>query len=326
MTYIPRQDEGPAGMERAADALQYIDPHDREIWLRMGMALKSEFGEVGFAIWDDWSQTAHNYNQHDAMSVWRGIKPGGGVGIGSLFHLARENGWRDDVAYTAETMTPEKVEERRQARIKATAEAEEQIKQEQARAAKWAIEIWHRAEPVTGNPYLDRKQVSPTSTLRKLDAKVISEIIGYPLKSKGEPLTDDVLVVPMRRAGSCALASLEFIDGTGRKTALAGRGTKSGAYWATERLDSPDMLLVGEGVATVLSASQAAQLPGVAALSCGNLKPVAVAMRELYPVAKIILLADLGKQTGEPDQHAVKAAQAVGGYLAVPNFSKGVQA
>lgn len=322
MTYIPRQDDGPAAMERAKDALQYIDPHNREIWLRMGMALKSEFGEAGFAIWDDWSQTANNYNQHDAMSVWRGIKSGGGVGIGSLFHLARENGWRDDVAYTAETMTPEKVEERRQARIKATAEAEEQIRQEQVRAAKWAVEIWHRAEPVTGNPYLDRKQVSPTSTLRKLDAKVIKEIIGYPLKSKDEPLTDDVLVVPMRRVGSCALSSLEFIDGTGRKTALAGRGTKSGAYWATERLDCPDMLLVGEGVATVLSASQAAHLPGVAALSCGNLKSVALAMREQYPNAKIIMLADLDNQTGQADQHAIDAAAAVDGYVAVPDFGQ----
>ena len=123
MTYIPRQDDGPAAMERAKDALQFIDAHDRETWVLMAMALKSEFGEAGFAIWNEWSQSAENYNQHDAMIVWNGIKAGGGVGIGSLYHLAMENGWRDDVTYTAETMTPEQVEQRRQARMQAAAQA-----------------------------------------------------------------------------------------------------------------------------------------------------------------------------------------------------------
>lgn len=322
MTYIPRQDDGPAAMERAADALEYIDAHDRENWLRMGMALKSEFNDAGFSIWDDWSRSAENYSQNDAMIVWRGIKSGGGVGIGSLFHLARENGWRDDVTYTAATMTPEQIEQRRQARMQATAQAEAEIQQEQAQAAKWAATIWQQAQPVQSNPYLERKQVSPTSTLRQIDVAIVNEFIGYRLKSKGEELEGDVLVVPMRKAGSTGLCSLEFIDGTGRKTALAGRGTKSGAYWATERLDSPAILLAGEGVATVLSASQDAQLPGVAALSCGNLKSVAVAMREQYPNAKIIMLADLDKQTGEPDQHAIDAAAAVDGYVAVPDFGQ----
>lgn len=326
MTYIPRQDDGPAAMERAADALEYIDAHDRETWLRMGMALKSEFNDAGFAIWDDWSRSAENYSQHDAMIVWRGIKPGGGVGIGSLFHLAREDGWRDDVTYSAATMTPEQIEQRRQARVQATAQAEAEIQQEQVQAAKWAVEIWHRAEPVQVNPYLERKQVSPTATLRQIDVSIVNEIIGYRLKSRGEELEGDVLVVPMRKAGSTGLCSLEFIDDTGRKTALAGRGTKSGAYWATERFDSPAILLVGEGVATVLSASQDAQLPAVAALSCGNLKSVAVAMREMHPDAKIIMLADLDRRTGQADQHAIDAAKAVSGFLAVPDFSMGGQA
>lgn len=322
MTYIPRQDDGPAAMERAADALEYVAAHDREIWLRMGMALKSEFNDAGFSIWDDWSRSAENYSQHDAMIVWRGIKSGGGVGVGSLFHLARENGWRDDVTYSAATMTPEQIEQRRQARLQATAQAEAEIQAEQAQAAKWAAQVWQQAEPVQVNPYLERKQVSPTSTLRQIDVSIVNEIIGYRLKSRDDELEGDVLVVPMRKAGSTGLCSLEFIDGTGRKTALAGRGTKSGAYWATERFDSPAILLVGEGVATVLSASQDAQLPAVAALSCGNLKSVAVAMREQYPNAKIIMLADLDKQTGQADQHAIDAAAAVDGYVAVPDFGQ----
>ncbi|NLW80726.1 MAG: AAA family ATPase, partial [Desulfovibrionales bacterium] len=78
-------------------------------------------------------------------------------------------------------------------------------------------------------------------------------------------------------------------------------------------------------MATVLSASQAAQLPGVAALSCGNLKSVAADMRELYPTAKIIILADLKKDIGTPDENAVEAAKLVNGCLAVPDFGPGRQ-
>jgi RecA-family ATPase len=42
-------------------------------------------------------------------------------------------------------------------------------------------------------------------------------------------------------------------------------------------------------------------------------------MRERYPAAALVILADL-KATGEPDPKAAEAAQAVGGRLAVPDF------
>ncbi|MCX8086727.1 MAG: DUF3987 domain-containing protein [Rhodocyclaceae bacterium] len=80
---------------------------------------------------------------------------------------------------------------------------------------------------------------------------------------------------------------------------------------------------MGEGMATVLSASQATGHPGIAALSSGNLPAVAKAMRERYPAAALVILADLVKATGEPDPHAIEAARAVGGRLAVPGFGKG---
>lgn len=59
-------------------ALFSIPAHDRDTWLRMGMAVKSELDEDGFALWDDWSRTADNYNAKDAKTVWRSIKPNGG--------------------------------------------------------------------------------------------------------------------------------------------------------------------------------------------------------------------------------------------------------
>jgi putative DNA primase/helicase len=144
------------------------------------------------------------------------------------------------------------------------------------------------------------------ATLREIDAGAAAAILGYAPKSGGDLLTGRLLVVPVKQGDR--LSTLELIDGDGRKAALAGRGTKAGGYWATERLPDGDgdglTLLIGEGVATVLSAKEATGHPAIAALSSGNLPAVAKAMRERYPAAALVILADLVKATGEPDPHA----------------------
>lgn len=81
---------------RITDALGHIPADDCDTWLRVGMAIKAELGDTGFAIWDNWSRTADNYVKRDAIDVWRSIRPGGGIGIGTLFHLARRHGHLSD--------------------------------------------------------------------------------------------------------------------------------------------------------------------------------------------------------------------------------------
>ena len=73
-------------------ALNAIPADDRETWIKIGMAIKSGLGAEGFSFWDDWSQSAGNYSERAARDVWRSIKDGN-VRIGTLFHLAKENGW-----------------------------------------------------------------------------------------------------------------------------------------------------------------------------------------------------------------------------------------
>ena len=78
--------------ENIVNALAFVPPSSRDIWLKMGMAVKSETGDAGFAIWDQWSQGADNYNYKDSQSVWKSFKSGG-VSIGSLIHEAKQNGF-----------------------------------------------------------------------------------------------------------------------------------------------------------------------------------------------------------------------------------------
>jgi putative DNA primase/helicase len=206
-------------------------------------------------------------------------------------------------------------------------EAERQARDaEEARrhteAASRAAALWQSAQPATDDhPYLDRKKVSAVASLREIHATAAAEILGYAPNSRGEPLTGRLLVVPVKVGDK--LSSIEFIDEAGRKSALYS-GAKAGGYWASQALLDGDgaglTVLIGEGVATVLSAREATGYPAVAALSSGNLSSVAKAMRDRYPAAVLVILADLLKDTGLPDPHAIQAAASVGGVAVAPDF------
>lgn len=308
-------------IDRIREALQFIDASDRETWLRMGMAIKSELADTGFDVWEAWSLQADSFNGKDARDVWKSIRAGGELTIGTLFYEAKANGWRDDGGH--QMPTPEELAERRRIAAERAAKEKAEIARERADTAKKATAILKAAtEAKADHPYLSRKQVSPVATLREIDAGAAAAILGYVPKSGGNALAGRLLVVPVKQGDG--ISTLELIDGDKRKAALAGRGSKVGGYWATERLPDGNggglALQIGEGVATVLSASAATGKPGIAALSSGNLPAVAKAMRERYPEAVIVILADLVKATGEPDPHAIEAAKVGAGRTAIPDF------
>lgn len=305
-------------MDRTRDAVSYVPPDSRETWLNMGMAIKSALGDSGFEIWDAWSQQAPSYDASDARDVWKSIRASGKVTAGTLFYEAKANGWRDDGTYR--NPTPEEQAERKRNAEERTRLEQAEIDRQRADTAAKAAAIWNSAtEAQADHPYLERKQVSPVASLREIEAGAAAAILGYAPKAGGELLARRLLVVPVKQGDR--LSTLELIDGDKRKAALAGRGSKARGYWAAQPLaGAVDTLLIGEGVATVLSATEASGHPAIAALSSGNLPAVAKAMRERYPEAAIVILADLVKATGEPDPHALEAARLVGGKLAIPDF------
>lgn len=85
---------------RLRDALACLDASDHEVWIQYGMALhawEGESGGDGFTLWDDWSQTAHNYSAKDVRKRWRSFNTSGNargaVSVGSIFHAAKAAGW-----------------------------------------------------------------------------------------------------------------------------------------------------------------------------------------------------------------------------------------
>jgi Primase C terminal 2 (PriCT-2)/RepB DNA-primase from phage plasmid len=80
-------------LERARDALRYIPADDYDTWVTMGMALENRFGEKGRPLWDDWSARSDKYDARDQELKWRSFS-GSGLTIATLFHRARQAGWR----------------------------------------------------------------------------------------------------------------------------------------------------------------------------------------------------------------------------------------
>lgn len=307
-------------LERIREALQFIDPSYRETWLRMGMAIKSELADTGFDLWEAWSLQAESFNPKDARDVWKSIRAGGKLTLGTMFYEAKANGWRDDGTYQKPTL--EELAERRRMATERAAKEEAEIARERADTSKKAAAILKAAtEAKADHPYLTRKRVSPVATLREIDAGAAAAILGYVPKSGGDALAGRLLVVPIKQGDG--ISTLELIDESGCKTALAGRGSKVGGYWATERLpdgDGPEPLQFCEGVATTLSAKEATGAISIATLSAGNMPAVAKIIRKRYPTRPFVFCADLVKATGEPDPHAIEAARSVGGKLAIPDF------
>lgn len=311
----------PASLEKVQSALNFVCPDDRETWVRVGMAIKSELAEEGEWIWHDWSKGAFSYHEADAKAVWRSIKAGGKIGIGTLFHLAKENGWswtRPERRLSAADIAAM----REASRLKAEAVAAEKAAQ-QAKASELASAIRNAAEPATEHPYLARKQVKAHGLCVGV-WDIVNQETGEVRR-----VSDQALLVPIQdRTGR--LWSLQAIMPNGSKLYLAG-GAKAGRFFPIgkpQELNGRKVWVLAEGFATAASIHEAT---GHAVLMCfdsSNLLPVAAAIRERQPDAIILLAADDDRFTARKDgtpynpgvDAATKAAQEVGGLLAVPQF------
>lgn len=119
-------------LETAAEALSFCDYDDRDNWLAIGMALKSEFGEEAYNDFDRWSQQYDKYKSATVLSVWYSFKKSG-ITIGTLIDEALKNGFKFD---------KKEISESDRKRLKSEREKKsEQRKKEQAEADK-KVDAW----------------------------------------------------------------------------------------------------------------------------------------------------------------------------------------
>ena len=286
-----------SSIDRIESALSFIPPQDRAIWVKMGMAVKSQLGEDGFKIWDAWSQQADSYNSKDAKSVWKSIRASGNVTVATLFFEANCHGWNGKDEY--QTPTSVGVEERKSIALEKIVQVEAGEMERHAKAAKQAATIWDVSSPAPDDhPYLQKKGV----------------------RAYGTRLHDDKLVIPLRDLAG-TLHSLQTITPDGDKRFLPD-GRVSGCNYLIGTLDGATKIAVCEGFSTAATIHQATGLPVAVAFNAGNLLAVAESLRENFSDLPMIICGDDDhKRNGNPGlTKAKEAARKAGAFLAVPEF------
>lgn len=92
---LNRHKDAASDYDKAMEALQYINPDaDYDTWLAMGFALHKEFGDRAKQDWMSWSLgRAKETSETDLQAHWKSFGKKEGVGIGTLFHTAKQAGW-----------------------------------------------------------------------------------------------------------------------------------------------------------------------------------------------------------------------------------------
>ncbi len=107
-----------ASWDEIISALSSINPDcSREEWIMCGMAIHANAAaidelEAGFGVWNTWSAKGNKYpGEREILTQWSSFRQDKStrVQIGSLFHLARQNGWVKPMPDAAALFSPTEV-------------------------------------------------------------------------------------------------------------------------------------------------------------------------------------------------------------------------
>lgn len=294
-------------LERALDALHFIPPDlPREEWVKAGMAAHA--AGLDFDAFNDWSAGAGNYDERAARDTWRSFKPGKGVGAGTLFKLAAENGWRND---------GQKGQQRADIDYDAILNRLMHTPKQAAKPARKPApgmspgEVWNRCEAAThAHPYIVKKRTVgvPLDTLRVLPA-------DDPLTIQGERMAGALVVPVIRPDGS--LSSLQLIASPDVAARLKAKG-KPGklnltgcpmddGFFTVGELVPGGLAYIVEGIGAAWSCWQATGDAAVVCFGSSRMATVAAELRQRDASARLVLVPDVGKE-----EQAAKIAQEVG--------------
>lgn len=236
---------------------------------------------------------ASNGNRNDDAGWY--VLHGDGIPAGSFgcWRIGLSQTWRAEVGRKLTSAELEAL-----ARRSAEAERERAVEEalRHAEARERAIALWNAAAPASPkHPYLTAKSVRP-----------------HGVRERGGEL-----LIPMRNGGE--LHSLQRINADGAKRYLSG-GRVKGCYHSIGKPNGT--ICVAEGYATGASVHEATGHAVAVAFDAGNLVSVTHELHAKYPEANLIVCADDDYRTeGNPGlTAATKAARAVGGLVAIPEF------
>src|SRR5450830_1264962 len=258
-------------------ALSFIPPNERDLWLKIGMGIKQEFGEAGFDVFDSWSRSAENYNQDAAKSSWKSFKTGGKIGIGTVLYEAKQRGFNIKESLPAAPISAEQAALLAQERAERLAVDQAEIERKQAAAATMAAKAWDSASNTGQSTYLQKKGIA-SHGLRFAPHR-----------------TGDVLLIPLYDA-SGQLSNIQRVFANGDKRFYTG-GRVSACFHGIGDAGAGSVVLIAEGYATAAALYEATGYAVMVAFSASNKGHVAAITRERYPEKRILICADDDSET-----------------------------
>ncbi|MDN7558129.1 AAA family ATPase [Burkholderia orbicola] len=271
---------------RAREALFALDAGcAREEWVRVAMAAKAAgLPEDDFL---DWSATGANYgSERDARSVWKSVKPDGGIGPGTLFKMAKDAGWNGAPCALVSSHA-----------VTAQPGAQAAPKPHFDVAAAFASYPPASAD----HPYIVAKRGNPAA-LRVVpfdDPQTVAgkSVCGY-------------LVVPAYSLDG-QLRTVQYVPppGQGKKLNAPGASFGNDGFFAVGEIVPDGTLYVVEGIGQAWACAKADyQAAAAVAFGAGRIGTVAKSLRKRYPAARIVIVPDKGKE-----QDAESIAREIGG-------------
>lgn len=338
-------------IDTAFSALNFCSPYERDEWIQMGMAIKSEFGEEGFPVWDLWSQQDDSYKSSTAMSVWRSFKKGG-IGIGTLIDKALKNGFKFENKQLSK-IDRKRLESERKVRLD-NRKKEDELEQQKTIAWREKLSVFLTSTMQFFNTegasdYLKEKRVAEFGLLFSQEPMVLAvdqdkdvlelylgherftEFFDIPKEKrpKFRMFKKGIIAVPLVDIDG-QLWNLQIIQGGGHKSFFPGR--KQGCFHLIGSIPAVGRfnLCMAEGYANAASVHMALKCPVVVAFDSGNLMPVTRAFFKKYAdrISQFAICADDDQHLVEQNkknvglEKATESAAIFNGIVVVPKIDQ----
>lgn len=295
----------PISLYEAERALSFISPKDRDTWVRMGAAMKSEFGEDAKSSWIRWSQGDDSFRNKDANDVWKSLRAGH-INIGTLIHEAKLNGYIPERNSKAAQLSQQEIRERELQRQRAAQEAEAQRQAEAVAAKATAQALYAKGKrPDPKHPYLINKGIDDPDSLARI-----------------RQLGKNLLIPTYQNKEIVGVQKINPDGGKyfGKGEQLSGSSLFIGKWEQAKK----DGLLMAEGFATAASLHKATGQPVLITFNAYNLIKMADRIKE-QNLPSITLCADNDShKKGTGLIYAQQAAQILGeqAKVVVPEFTQ----